>query len=218
MKYSYAALVLCLVIGGCASQPQNSGYLSTQEYSLISKAEMPSGQQVYRYVTDDFNANNYHHVIAEPVQIHPKPQATQNVSLKTLNTLQEKMSWLVKNRLSKVVPLTNTAGKGVMRVEAAITGVHVSAKDLAVYEYIPIALVAASVSTASGIRDQQVKLYLEGKVTDSVTGKLLAVSVREIPGEALAGAKSKLEIQQLNKGLADAGNDLTLSLQQLFNR
>ncbi len=43
----------------------------------------------------------------------------------------------------------------------AITAVSSKTESLAPYEYIPVALVAAAVSTASGIRDQETQLATE---------------------------------------------------------
>ena len=61
----------------------------------------------------------------------------------------------LKRELSKSLPLANGPGPGVVVVRAAITAVSSKTESLKPYELIPVALVAAAVSTASGIRDQE---------------------------------------------------------------
>jgi hypothetical protein len=60
---------------------------------------------------------------------------------------------------------------------------------------------AADVNKAAGGRDREVKLYLEGRVTDSVTDEVLMVGISELRGEDLENAKTKLEAKQLNHGM-----------------
>ena len=128
------------------------------------------------------------------------------------------MTKLISDSFSKVLPLAKSSGKGVIRVETAISGVDVSTKSMQAYEYIPIALIASGVTAAAGGRDQEVNLYLESRITDSQTKKVLAVAVRQIRGEDLENAKTKLEAKQLNKGLEDAGKDFVAALKSVFSK
>ena len=70
-------------------------------------------------------------------------------------------------------------------VRAAITAVSSKTEGLKAYEVIPIALVAAAVSTASGIRDQETDLATEAVFLDGGTHKVLAQVVRKGTGKPL---------------------------------
>ena len=222
MKKVLVACIGIILLSGCASQSfdpnRYSGFLTQAHYEKLKTAKLPSNQIVYRYISLDFDPQNYDKVIIEPVVAFPKPKPTENVSEETLLTLQSKLTQLLKDEVNKVIPVTNTEGEGVLRVEIAITGVDISDEGLAFYEYIPTALVLAGASKVTGIRDQDVKVFLEGKVTDSVTNEVLAAGVREISGEELENAREKLQAEQLNEGLLGAGKDLASVMKKLLGR
>lgn len=56
----------------------------------------------------------------------------------------------LKRELVKSLPLATGPGPGVIVVRAAITAVSSKTESLKPYEYIPVALVAAAVSTGPG--------------------------------------------------------------------
>ena len=132
-------------------------------------------------------------------------------------SLQAKLTTLLENGFSKVLPIARTPGEGVLRFQTAITGVNVSAKDLEPYEYIPFALIAAGVNTAAGGRDQEVKLFLEGRFVYSVTNEVHAVGIRRISVEDLENVKARLQADQLNEGLNTAANDMVKALKGVFS-
>ena len=72
-------------------------------------------------------------------------------------------------------------------------------------------------NTARGGRDQEVKLYLEGRLVDSATNRVMAIGIRQINGEDLENANAMLQAQQLNKGFKAAANDFVTTLKRLFS-
>ncbi len=215
--------ISCLAaLAGCASQDipkeRYSGFLSERYYEKLAKVESPSDQVVFRFISPNFKADNYHHIQVDPVIAYPKPQATENVSMDVLITLQAKLTRLIEDSISEALPLSQTSGPGVLRAQAAITGVDVSNTGLKAYEYIPIAMIAAGANTAAGGRDQAVRLFLESRMVDSVSGEVMMVGIREIRGEDLENVKTKLEAQQLNQGLTTAGKDIVAAMKKLFNK
>ncbi|MCM2679594.1 DUF3313 domain-containing protein [Echinimonas agarilytica] len=219
--------LLCLVaaaavvMAGCASTsspaPQkNSGFLTETYYDKLASVQAPEDQVVYRFIAPGFDKSAYHHAIITPVTVFPKPQPTEQISMEMMLTLQGKLTRLIEDAMASAIPITNTSAPGVLRVEMAITGISISNEDLAPYEYLPFALVAAGVNSAAGGRDQEVKLFLETKLTDSVSGDVLAVGVREISGEDLENVKEKLQAQHLNQGLEDAGKDMARAIKEMF--
>lgn len=207
MKHLIYSAIIAAMMTGCASQSiekTNSGFLTQRYYDQLTQIESPSDQIVYRYVSPSFEPSRYERAIVEPVIAYPKPQATEQVSMETLETLQLQLTLLLEDSLSEVLTLTREPGPDVLRLELAVTGINISDRPLEGYEYIPIFLIA---SEASGGREQQVKLFLEGRVTDSNTDEVQAVSIRELTSEDLEDAKAKLEAKQLNQGMEAAGRD-----------
>lgn len=222
MKITALLSCISLLLVGCATQQmdpnQFSGFLSQTHYSKLKAVEVPSKQAAYRYLSPRFSSANYSSVMIDSVIAFPKPEPTEQVSLDTVRTLQSKMTALLEESFAQVLPVTKETKAGVIRVQTAISGVNLSNKALAVYQYIPIALVAATINTAAGGRDQEVKLYIEMQVVDAQSNEVLAVAVREISGEDLETAKDKLEADQLNEGLAVAGADMVDTLKSIFNQ
>ena len=220
MKSIWMVVITLTLMAGCAGQGAkidgSAGYLTQNQYDLLQEYESASGATVYRYISPSFKAANYNSAVVVPVVTHPEPQATEQVSLATINTLQTKMTALVSDSLKAVLPLATEPGQGVLKFETAITGVDISNTNLKVYQYIPVALVINSVKTVAGGRDQKVRLNIEMKVSDSLTGDVLVVAVRQIAGEDLENVKTKLDANQLNKGLATAGKDMVSSLKSVF--
>ena len=222
MRQFFSLAIVAVLLGGCAGQPEipfrYSGFLSTKYYDHLTKVEIPSGQILFRYLDPDFIPSNYHRVIVDPVVAYPEPKKNKHMSMDTLFILKSRLTSFLENGFSKVVPLTETPGVGVLRLQIAITGVDVSPKGLEPYEYIPFALIAAGINTAAGGRDQEVNLFLEGRIVDSATNKVLVVGIRQIRGEDLENADTELQINRLDKGLKAAGNDFVTGLNRLFSK
>jgi len=206
---------------GCAQQDMksgnNSGYMMQTYYDQMNAVEAPSGEKIYRYISPSFSAANYDHAMVQPVITYPEAQSTDQVSQKTLDTLKTKMTAVVENSIKTVLPLATSPGKGVLKFEMAITGVAISNVDLKAHQYIPIALLVQGAKNVAGGRDQQVQLHFETRVTDSVSGEVLAAAYREISGDDLENAKTELQANNLSKGLEMTGRDMAAALKAIFN-
>ena len=222
MRQFISLAIVAVLLGGCAGQSEKpsrySGFLSTNYYDRLTKVEIPSGQILFRYLDPDFISSNYHQVIVDPVVAYPEPKKNKHMSMDTLFILESRLTSFLENGFSKVLPLTETPGVGVLRVQIAITGVDVSSKGLEPYEYLPFALITAGVNTAAGGRDQEVNLFIEGRIVDSATNKVLGVGIRQVRGEDLENADTELQINRLDKGLKTAGNDFVIGLNRLFSK
>jgi len=146
--------MVAVLLSGCAGQSEKplrySGFLSTKYYDRLTKVETPSGQILFRYLDPDFIPSNYHQVIVDPVGAYPEPKKNKHMSMDMLQILKSRFTNFLENGFSKVLPLTDTPGVGVLRIQIAITGVDVSSKGLEPYEYLPFALIAAGANTAAG--------------------------------------------------------------------
>lgn len=190
MKLGLMISSLCIAsIGmvGCASkvtQPDEySGFLS--DYSRLKEARSPSGAEVMRWVDPQLDLSRYNAVYVEPTQFYPKPAATAKIPESTLRGINDYFNQALKRELGKSLPLAQAPGQGVLVVRAAITAVSSKTQGLKPYEFVPVALVAAAVSTGTGIRDQDTTLGTEAQFLDGTSGRVVAQVVRKGTGKPL---------------------------------
>ncbi|MGY2397986.1 DUF3313 domain-containing protein [Pseudomonas sp. SDO5271_S396] len=198
---------LCLAaigMSGCASQitppEEYSGFLS--DYSQLKEAKSPSGAEVMRWVDPQLDLSRYHAVYIEPTQFYPKPQPTAKIPDSTLNGINTYYNQALKRELEKSLPLANAPAPGVIVVRAAITAVSSKTEALKPYEYVPVALVVAAVSTGTGMRDQETTLGTEAQFLDGASGKVLAQVVRKGTGKPLSNEAQVMKAEDV-KGVID---------------
>ncbi|BAQ74917.1 MULTISPECIES: DUF3313 domain-containing protein [Pseudomonas] len=182
------ACLASLALAGCSSnltQPDEySGFL--QDYSRLKEAKSPSGVEVMRWIDPKLDVSRYRAIYIEPTQFYPQPQATAKIPQGTLNAINQYYDQALRREAARSLPLAQGPGPGVVVVRAAITAVSSKTEGLKPYEVIPVALVAAAVSTATGIRDQQTTLGTEAVFLDGSSGKVIAQVVRKGTGKPLA--------------------------------
>ncbi|MGK9419180.1 DUF3313 domain-containing protein [Pseudomonas cedrina] len=207
MRLGQMMTVLCVAslgLAGCASnvtQPDEySGFLS--DYSQLKQAKSPSGAEVMRWVDPKLDLSRYSAVYVEPTQFYPKPQATAKIPDSTLRGINDDFNRALKRELAKSLPLADGPGPGVIVVRAAITAVSSKTEGLKPYEFVPVALVAAAVSTGTGIRDQETTLGTEAQFLDGASGKVLAQVVRKGTGKPLANDSQVMRADDV-KGVVD---------------
>ncbi|OOV92850.1 DUF3313 domain-containing protein [Pseudomonas sp. MF4836] len=207
MKLALMISALCIAslgVAGCSSsvtQPDEySGFL--KDYSRLKEAKSPSGVEVMRWIDPKLDVKKYRSVYIEPTQFYPQPQPTAKIPQSTLSGLTRYYDQALQRELSKSLPLANGPGPGVIVVRAAITAVSSKTEGLKPYEIIPVALVAAAVSTASGIRDQETTLATEAVFLDGSSDAVLAQVVRKGTGKPL---ENDTQVMQANdvKGVID---------------
>jgi hypothetical protein len=220
MKLRLMVSALCIAsigMAGCASkvtQPDEySGFLS--DYSRLKEAKSPSGAEVMRWVDPTLDLNRYSAVYIEPTQFYPKPQATARIPDSTLRGINDYYSQALKRELARSMPLANGPGPGVIVVRAAITAVSSKAEGLKPYEFIPVAFVAAAVSTGTGIRDQETTLGTEAQFLDGANGKVIAQVVRKGTGEPLANDTQVMKAGDVKSVIDGWATDLHQSFLKL---
>ncbi|MFJ7141502.1 DUF3313 domain-containing protein [Pseudomonas protegens] len=181
------ACLASLAMVGCSSnvtQPDEySGFL--QDYSRLKEAKSPSGVEVMRWIDPKLDVGRYRAIYIEPTQFYPQPQATAKIPQSTLNGINQYYDQALRREAARSLPLAEGPGPGVVVVRAAITAVSSKTEGLKPYEIIPVALVAAAVSTATGIRDQQTTLGTEAVFLDGSSGEVIAQVVRKGTGKPL---------------------------------
>ena len=204
MKLAVMMGTLCIAtlgVVGCSSKTvapdECSGFL--KDYSQLKEAKSPSGAEVMRWMDQKLDINKFTSVYIEPSQLYPKPQPTAKIPQQTLNGITSYYDQALKREIGKSLPLATGPGPGVIVVRPAITAVSSKTEGLHAYEVIPIALVAAAVSTASGIRDQETTLATEAVFLDGSSNKVVAQVVRKGTGTPLENSSQVMKADDVKK-------------------
>lgn len=220
MKLAVMMGTLCfatLAVVGCSSKTvdpkEYSGFL--KDYSQLKEAKSPSGAEVMRWIDPKVDVRKFTSVYIEPTQLYPKPQPTAKISQQTLNGITSYYDQALKREIGKDLPLATGPGPGVIVVRAAITAVSSSTEGLHAYEVIPIALVAAAVSTASGIRDQETTLATEAVFLDGANNKVVAQVVRKGTGKPLENDSQAMSTNDVKPVIDGWASDLRQSYLKL---
>ena len=220
MKLGLMIGTLCIAsigVVGCASKVQQpdeySGFL--KDYSRLKEAQSPSGAVVMRWIDPKLNLKKYTSVYIEPSQLYPAPKPTEKIPQSTLNGITQYYDQALKRELSKSMPLASGPGPGVIVLRPAITAVSSATESLAPYEYIPVALVAAAVSTASGIRDQETQLATEAVFIDGQSQDVVAQVVRKGTGKPLANDSQVMKADDVKKVIDGWASDIHQSYLKL---
>lgn len=223
MKQALIVGTLCLVgigLAGCSSstvKPQEySGFL--KDYSRLKEGESPSGGKVMRWIDPQIKLDRYTSVYVEPSQFYPKPQATAKIPPETLTGITRYYDQALKREIGRSLPLATGPGPGVIVVRPAITAVSSKTQGLKPYEVIPIALVAAAVSTASGIRDQEVDIATEAAFLDGGNNQVLAQVVRKGTGKPLENSDQVMTPEDVKAVLDGWAADMHQSYLKLKNK
>ena len=223
MKLGLMMGTLCIAsIGlfGCASKVQQpdeySGFL--KDYSRLKEAKSPSGAEVMRWIDPELKVNQYTSVYIEPSQFYPAAKPTEKIPQSTLDGITRYYDQALKRELGKSLPLASAPGPGVIVLRPAITAVSSETESLAPYEYIPVALVAAAVSTASGLRDQETQLATEAVFIDGQNQQVVAQVVRKGIGKPLANSSQAMKPDDVKKVIDGWASDLHQSYLKLKNQ
>ena len=214
MKFSALSLVLssALLLAGCASKTptpsQYSGFLS--DYSQLQPAQSASGAPVMRWVSADFNIENYRSVLVERPQFYPAPTPHSQVSQQTLDDIALYLQQAIRLELAGRLRVVEHADRDTLVLRSAITAVNLSPEGLKVYEVVPVALVAAAASTAAGTRDLNTEVYVELEVIDGRTSQPMTRVVRKGHGLQLENDSTQLQLNDIKPALDTWAQDARL--------
>ncbi|BBH44244.1 MULTISPECIES: DUF3313 domain-containing protein [Pseudomonas] len=220
MKSKSLVATVCLaslLLHGCASKyvepDQYSGFL--KDYSKLKEDKSPSGAAVMRWIKPGVDVSQFSSVYVEPSQYYPKPQPTEKIPQQTLTGITQYYDQALKTQFSKALPLATSPGPGVLVVRPAITGVSAKTKGLRPYEVIPIALVAAGISTATGIRDQDTSVATEAAFIDGRSNEVVAEVVRKGAGTDLENSSQVMQAKDARVVLDGWARDMVNAFQAL---
>ncbi|KAE9644836.1 DUF3313 domain-containing protein [Pseudomonas sp. PB103] len=205
--------VLCsasLSLSACSNQKvEHTGFL--HDYSVLSERQSPSGQPLLAWVSPALARARYTQVYLAPSQFYPSAEPTERIPLSTLAGVTDYYDAALRLELGKVLHLVNQPGPDTLVVRPAITQVATSTQGLRFYEWLPVTLVAAGVSTAAGIRDQDSEVATEVSFEDGSTGEVIAEVVRKGTGVALENNQQVLTADDVKVVLDGWASDLRQS-------
>ncbi|TDF84403.1 DUF3313 domain-containing protein [Pseudomonas sp. H9] len=216
-SFAASLCVVALALSGCTSKyvepEQYSGFL--KDYSILKEEKSPSGAPVMRWIEPGIDVSKFKSVYLVPSQFHPQPQPTEKIPATTLNGISQYYDQALKNAFAKELPLANGPGPNTLVVRPAITAVSAKTKSLRPYEVIPIALVAAGVSAATGIRDQDTSLATEAVFIDGTNNKVVAEVVRKGAGTDLENSSQVMQSKDFRTVLNVWASDMVKQFQLL---
>ena len=188
------------IIFGCASEahiypPSNKpGFLS--DYSILKP--LPSNTesvQNYTYKNPSIKRGSYYAVILNPVILYqPKNESSApKIYPEVVQKARDNIRNEIRNSISKNYNIVSKPGKGVARVDVAITGALVEPDSFHVWNVIPVSAVIKLTTMAAGYDTKKPVLIIETNVTDSKTGELLRATVSVISGEKFRSEASTPE-------------------------
>lgn len=198
------ALCLSLLMVGCShtrvSPKEYSGFL--RDYDQLSEHKTASGESVLRWLSPKLNVERYTQVYIAPSQFYPQPKASAQIPESTLKAVTAYYDVALKRELGKVLNLVEQPGPNTLIVRPAITSVGAHTQSLHFYEYLPVTLVAAGVSSAVGIRDLDSVIATEAAFLDGGTRAVVAEVVRKGTGLPLENDDQVMTADNL-KGVLD---------------
>jgi hypothetical protein len=207
-------------LAGCTSKvvkpDEYSGFLG--DYSRLKEEKSPSGAEVMRWVDPKIDLKKYKSIYVEPTQFYPKPQPTVKIPQGTLSGITAYYDQALKREAGKSLPLAAGPGPGVIVMRAAITAVSSKTESLKPYEVIPIALVAAAVSSATGIRDQETTLGTEAVFLDGGNNAVVAQVVRKGTGKPLSNDSQVMKPDDVKNVIDGWASDLNQSFVKLKSK
>ncbi|MFK8328415.1 DUF3313 domain-containing protein [Pseudomonas sp. BJa5] len=186
MRKQMIAPVLCLslMMTGCShnrvTPKEYSGFL--RNYDQLNEYKTASGDAVLRWISPELHMERYTQVYIAPSQFYPVPQASTRIPESTLKAVTGYYDVALKRELGKVLTLVEQPGPNTLIVRPAITSVSAHTQALHYYEWLPVTLVAAGVSSAIGIRDLDSVIATEAAFLDGGSRAVVAEVVRKGTG------------------------------------
>ncbi|MEH6609811.1 MAG: DUF3313 domain-containing protein [Halioglobus sp.] len=175
--------VLCLVICACSSSQigeiSQPGVGFIGDYSKFEKIETNDGLKSFRYASDKIKSGLYHKVIIEPVAFYPEEVASAQVTSALLGQTKAYIDKEFAVVIAQSFEVVESPQKGAFTLMPRITALRTTTGDIALREVIPIGAVVALGRAAAGQRHQNVEIFIEIKVTDSLTGEFIGGSVKQ---------------------------------------
>lgn len=189
-----------------AFNSQFSGWLV--DYSDMKENKMASGGTSLLWVSPDLKKGKYTAIMIDPIGLYPRPPLLAKVSKGRMLEALTYIKTRATNQIGSTLKIVDKPGPGVLRLDAAITGVKTTAeKDKRNdAKNTPVSMIFVDMSPAAAQPEQSMVVFLEARLRDSQTNKILVKSVRA--GTGSAAGKDKVLVDHmkpvLNSWVQDA--------------
>jgi hypothetical protein len=175
-------IIFLFLLQGCAGTQQRrdvvkTSFLSANEQSMLTEGK--DNEALLRYINPDADWRSYDKVMIDSVTVW-KDKETQDVAPEDLRMLTDFLYGQLHDALSLDYTMVTKPGPGVMRMAVAITEAEASSPVLdTVTSIIPQTRILTGVKglVVGGKPGFVGTAGLEAKVTDSQSGKILALAV-----------------------------------------
>ena len=189
-----------------AFNSQFSGWLV--DYSDMKENKTASGGTSLLWVSPDLKKGKYTAIMIDPIGLYPRPPLLAKVSKGRMLEALTYIKTRATNQIGSTLKIVDKPGPGVLRLDAAITGVKTTAeKDKRNdAKNTPVSMIFVDMSPTAAQPEQSMVVFLEARLRDSQTNKILVKSVRA--GTGSAAGKDKVLVDHmkpvLNSWVQDA--------------
>ncbi|MGP0594413.1 DUF3313 domain-containing protein [Nitrospira sp. T9] len=182
LRTSMILAIFLFLLQGCAGTQQRrdvvkTGFLSGGEQAMLTEGK--DNEALLRYINPDTDWRSYDKVMIDSVTVW-KDKETQDVAPEDLRMLTDFLYGQLHDALSLDYTMVSQPGPGVMRIAVAITEAEASSPVMdTVTSIIPQTRILTGVKglVVGGKPGFVGTAGLEAKVTDSQSGKILALAV-----------------------------------------
>lgn len=172
-----------------AFNSQFSGWLV--DYTTMKETSTPTGGTSLLWVSSELKKKKYTAIMIDPVGLYPRPPLLAKVSkgrmLEALTYMREQ----TKKAVGKEIKIVDQPGPNVLRLDAAITGVKIAPNNDKRHDAknTPVAMIFVDASPLAAKQNQDTVVYLEARLRDSRSNKILAKAVRAAVGNSAGNTK-----------------------------
>ena len=186
--------------------PPYSGYFA--KYDDMKETRTPTGGTSLRWISPDLKKGKYHSIIIDPVGFYPRPPLLAKVSKGRMLEVVQYLAKQAKQEVGRELKIVEQPGPGVLRWDAAITGVKGTGDSASATKNLPVAMIFTDASPATIPPEHGFIVYLESRLLDSQSKKVMAKSVRSGMGGMVADPKTRVTVEEmkpvLNNWVQDA--------------
>ena len=191
-----------------AEAPQaSSGYLPADIEAKLQKTKLASGRELHVWMSPNLNRTNYKGIMVDSVSFYPAPTPGPQISSSTLDNILAFTTKALRERVGEKLNLVDVAGPGIVRMQVVLTAVKAEKEGLTALDVIPVHFLFSAAKSATGEADMDVTAMAETRLTDSMTGEVLAAGKSVLTGEKLKNSKQQIKLENMQKSIDTAATE-----------
>ena len=204
LKFIFAS-VATLLLCSCQSSKMMKdnidlskvGYIGN--YNGFKQHKKENGRISYGFATETLKKSSFESLIIDPVIFYPEPRLSKRVDLKLL---KETAAYIEKQlALKSPMPIVQKPSPKALRITPVISAIVVTYGDIRVGELFPFGSAIGLTRELLGIRHKNIEIYIELKLSDSVTGQFLGGSVSFADAAEIWGLRGDVRFSDLKSTL-----------------